>query len=145
MNYFFDTTALVKIYHLEAGSDSVVEIYQGSDEILISDFSSLELQSIVTRKVKEKEIDSETGEAVIGRFEEDLKIRFRRLKFTSLVLDESLTLMKKYGRRFSLKTLDSLQLAFFKTYFDVEDVFVSADKRLVKVIELEGLTTMVPV
>jgi predicted nucleic acid-binding protein len=145
MNYFFDTSALVKIYHIEAGSDGVLDIYYSENTITISELGKAEFLATVYQKHRENEINEETTEAVISKFEEDLKNKFKLFKFSSLVLDESWTLIKKHAKDFSLGTIDSIQLAFFKTYCEDEDVFVCADKRVVKVAELEGFTIMVPI
>lgn len=144
MNYFFDTSALVKIYHIEAGSDGVLDIYYSENSITISELGKAEFLATIYKKYKEKEINEETIEAIINKFEEDLKNKFKLFKFSSLVLDESGSLIKKHAKDFSLGPLGSIQLAFFKAYCEDEDVFVCADKRLVKVAELEGFTIMVP-
>lgn len=41
MEYFFDTSAIVKIYHEEEGSKAVLPIYSGNDSILISELSKV--------------------------------------------------------------------------------------------------------
>ena len=144
MNYFLDTSALVKIYHIETGSDSVIEIYGSEDIIIISDLGKIEFLSAIFKKYREKDIDEETVNAVIDRFEDDLKNKYKLLKFSSLVLDEAWSLIKKHAKDFSLRTLDSLQLAFFKTYCEDDNIFVCADTRLVKIVELEGYEVLVP-
>ena len=40
MNYFFDTSALVKIYHEEEGADKVLEIYNSERQITISELAN---------------------------------------------------------------------------------------------------------
>ena len=144
MNYFLDTSALVKIYHIETDSDSVIEVYGSEDIIIISDLGKIEFLSAIFKKYREKDIDEETVNAVIDRFEDDLKNKYKLLKFSSLVLDEAWSLIKKHAKDFSLRTLDSLQLAFFKTYCEDDNIFVCADTRLVKIVELEGYEVLVP-
>lgn len=144
MNYFLDTSALVKIYHIETGSDSVIKVYGSEDIIIISDLGKIEFLSAIFKKYREKDIDEETVNAVIDRFEDDLKNKYKLLKFSSLVLDEAWSLIKKHAKDFSLRTLDSLQLAFFKTYCEDDNIFVCADTRLVKIVELEGYEVLVP-
>ena len=53
----------------------------------------------------------------------------RYFPFASPVMDEARYLMRRHGRSKSLRTLDSLQLAFFLVYCDDEDVFLCADRR----------------
>lgn len=144
MNYFLDTSALVKIYHIESGSGSVLEIYNAENTIIISDLGKIEFLSTVYKKYREKEIGEETIDAVTNKFEDDLKNKYRLLKFSSLVLDEAWSLIKKHAKDFFLRTLDSLQLAFFNTYCEDEDVFVCADTRLVEIVKLEGFEVLVP-
>ena len=50
MTYYFDTSALVKVYHTEAGSATVQPIYRGTDEIIISELGKIEYLSTVHRK-----------------------------------------------------------------------------------------------
>ena len=60
MKYYFDTTALVKIYHREIGSDQVIGIYNGEDNITISELGAIEFISTIHRKHREREIDIDT-------------------------------------------------------------------------------------
>ena len=55
MTYFLDTSALVKIYHKEEGSENVLEVYK-RENMNISELSIFELLSTVYRKYREKEI-----------------------------------------------------------------------------------------
>jgi len=144
MSYFLDTSALVKIYHIEAGSNNVLEIYNSEDSAIISNLGKIEFLSTIHKKFREKEIEEETVNAVIDRFNNDLKHKYKLLKFSSLVLDEAWSLIETHAKNFSLRTLDSLQLAFFKTYCEDEDIFVCADTRLVKIVQLEGFKVLVP-
>jgi len=81
---------------------------------------------------------------LITKFQHDVNNRYEVIRFFSLVINEACNLIKKYGKEYSLRTLDSLQFAFFKTYCEDDDIFVCADTRLVRVVELEGITTLVP-
>ena len=53
MSYFFDTSALVKIYHQEDGSEGVVDIFNSGAGIFVSELSVIEYQSVVYRKFRE--------------------------------------------------------------------------------------------
>jgi len=55
--FLFDTSALVKRYHVEAGSDKVDEIFEDSDNILIiSELALVEVTSALLRKRNRGEI-----------------------------------------------------------------------------------------
>ena len=144
MKYYFDTTALVKIYHREIGSDQVIGIYNGEDNITISELGAIEFISTIYRKHREHEIDIDTLMAVISKFQEDMDTRYEVVKFFSLVMEEAWNLICNYAPQHSLRTLDSLQFAFFKVYCDPIDTFVCADKNLIKLVNLAGFTVLAP-
>ena len=51
MNFFFDTSALVKFFHVESGTEFVTEIMQhATSEIWISDLARLEFTSALYRR-----------------------------------------------------------------------------------------------
>ena len=108
--------------------------------------SELEVEYVSTihRKYRENEIGSETLTILTEKFQDDIDNRYTLLKFSSLVLDESITLIHKFAKQYSLTTLDSLQFAFFKTFCDDDNVFVCSDKRLLKLVELDGFAVLEP-
>ena len=75
MNYYFDTSSIVKIYHPEDGSNDVLELYRSRATILISELSKIEFLSAIYRKYRENEISLETLNAVILKFEDDIEGR----------------------------------------------------------------------
>lgn len=142
MKYYFDTSSLVKIYHRENGTESVLNIYKGNDTIIISELSKIEFISTIYRKYREHEISREALNAVVHKFENDTKIRYELLKFSSLIIDESLDLICKFSAKHSLKTQDSIQLAFYKIYCEIDTVFVCSDDKFIKIIENDGLNVL---
>jgi len=54
MRYFFDTSALVKIYHREPGSEYCLDLYLGCSHLIISELARVELHSAILRKHGEK-------------------------------------------------------------------------------------------
>ena len=51
--YFFDTSALVKLYHDEVGSERVEEIFAQSDSpIVISELATVEFHAALARRVR---------------------------------------------------------------------------------------------
>ena len=144
MKYYFDTSSLVKIYHREEGTETVLNIYKSHDEIIISELSKIEFISTIYRKYREHEISHETLTAVMQKFEDDVKIRYEVLKFSSLVIDEAWNLICRLSEKHSLKTQDSIQFAFFRTYCETDTVFVCSDDKFVKLVENEGVKTLSP-
>jgi predicted nucleic acid-binding protein len=52
-SYYLDTSALVKIYHREIGTETMLRLYRGSDTLFISELAKIELLSTVYRKYRE--------------------------------------------------------------------------------------------
>ena len=113
MSYYFDTSALVKVYHTEAGSSRVQQIYRGNDEVVISELATVECLSTVHRKYREREISHATLSAIIARFKADVEQRYSVLRFSFLVVSEAQDMLYRLAKTSGLKTLDSLQFAFF--------------------------------
>lgn len=138
--YFFDTSALVKIYHREAGSEYCLELYSNQSHLIISELARVELHLAVYRKQREKDLNAKALKAVLQRFVFDSEERYEVLQIGSLVYDDACSLLSKYAVVYGLRTLDSLQLATFLNYCEREkDSFVCADKKLSAVVECEGI------
>lgn len=144
MNYYFDTSSLVKIYHREQGSDRVLEIYRSGELIFISELGRIEFLSTIHRKYRENEIKTDTLDALAQRFEDDIENRYEVLGFSSLIPDEACHLIRNFARENSLRSLDSLQISFFMIYCEQEDIFVCSDRRLAGIAGLEGITVLIP-
>jgi len=69
--YFLDTSALVKIYHRENGSDFCMSRYADQSPLIISELARVELHSAIFRKQQEKELSSKVAKVVLQRFECD--------------------------------------------------------------------------
>jgi len=144
MKFFLDTSALLKIYHREAGTAKLLEIYKTQKSLSISQLARIEFVSAIHRKLRDAEIDNETAKILKEKFEYDIKKRFEMVYFSSFVIDEAYRLICKFSKGYLLRTLDSLQLAFFITYHDQEDIFVCSDKKLGNMAQVEGYKIWIP-
>lgn len=145
MKYYFDTSALVKIYHREHGTSKVLDIYDNVDNsIQISELGRVEFLSTIHRKYREKEFSSETLDALICKFYDDTDSRYEVLQLSSLITDEAEALIQKFAKKYSLKTLDSIQFAFFNVYCENDAIFVCSDAKFCKIIEKEGFQVLIP-
>ena len=141
--YFLDTSALVKIYHREDGSDYCLELYANHSHIFISELARVELCSAVYRKQREHQLNVKALNAVLKMFKQDCEGRYEVLQVASLIYDEACSLLSRYATLYGLRTLDSLQLATFLNYCEKDqDCFVCADKKLSAVVECEGIRTI---
>ena len=121
MNQFVDTSALVKFLHEETGTELVTQLINNSqNEVWISELtiavlsrakpSAVEFLSVMYRLYREgKIVDDELKEAING-FEEECH-RFTVVPLNIVIIEEAKDLLSKFGKDFSLRTLDALQLA----------------------------------
>lgn len=146
--YFFDTSALAKYYHTEAGSQRVSAIFaEPNRQIRVSSLGVLETQSVFAMKVRMGELDLKA--AGIQRAMMMLDIAAGTVAVHGLRANHLMTAERLIGRHsFSrpLKTLDALQLAVALelSQHGLLDTFVVADKRLSEIASAEGLTVLNP-
>lgn len=144
MKYFLDTSALVKIYHKEAGTEEILNIYKSQKDITISELSKIEFITTIHRKFREKEINEKVVEVLLEKFQFDMEDKYELLVFLSAVIDEASSLLCKYAKIEALRSLDAIQLAFFEVYCDSGDVFACSDARLARIAKLEGYEVLIP-
>jgi len=139
--YFFDTSALVKRYHGETGSDNVDRIFDQKDRaIVISNITITEMISAFKRKENAGEIGFETMELLVSKFFADILAEFVVLELTDEHIKESIRLVTERN----LRTLDALQLGTALEIKGVGCIFVSADKSLCETARDEEMQVMNP-
>ena len=110
--YFLDTSALVKLYHMEAGTPVVQEIMDASDNaIRISRLTTAELFSAFAIKVRTLAINRSDADLFRRQVRQD--IATGKLEVFSVGEAEfSMTelLLERYAFDFHLRTLDALLL-----------------------------------
>ena len=109
MKSFFDTSSLVKKYIDESGSDTVTELFQNSDEVVLSPITRIEFQSALQRLVNSNILTQESYEIALAEFTQD-SAEYEFIKFDITLEELVLTVIKKYG----LRSLDGIQLASAK-------------------------------
>lgn len=113
---FFDTSALVKRYHREVGTE-VVEAAFNDHSItrMISDIGVIECYFAFARKVRTGDITEEDFRATMKELAEDIQSGIIRLAFFGdSDKREAAVLIEKYGLSRNLWTLDAIQLAVIK-------------------------------
>lgn len=74
--YFFDTSALAKLYHPEIGTPKVVEIVEAvGAQIRISRLTVVELRSVFAIKVRTQVVTQEDVSLLLRQFQEDVVSR----------------------------------------------------------------------
>jgi uncharacterized protein with PIN domain len=111
--YFLDTSAFAKLYHEESGS-AVVELLveQKGHGALISRLTVVEIESVISIKVRTGELDA-AGQALFWRrLQADLSRG--RIRVGPIMADSHFQtagrLVARYGAAMSLRTLDAVQV-----------------------------------
>jgi predicted nucleic acid-binding protein len=112
-NFFFDTSAFVKRYHPESGTDRVLALFnQPQNHIQISRLTLVEVRSAFAVKVRSGEIDQPAAAALWSQLLSDVAAGvFEVLPITDTHYELAGQLLGQYGFQLRLRTLDALQLA----------------------------------
>ena len=73
---YFDTSALEKWYLNETRSDDVEKYIQEHGPVAISELSVVEMRSLLSRRRRERNIDSKMEARVFATFQEDIRQNF---------------------------------------------------------------------
>lgn len=145
MNLFFDTSALVKYFHNEEGTDFVTELINNEDNIIwILEIAHLELISAVFRRYRNNEIDDEQLKIALSGIEEEI-VKFNVEPLNYFVVNEAVQLIVQFGKSYGLRTLDSLHVSSFKIIAEKDWKMVSSDDIMCTIIEKLGYSVINPV
>ena len=137
MNLFLDTSALIKLYHQEVGTEQFSKYLsniKGDLFLTTSDLTKLELHSSLLKRSRIKEISNKNLFQLFRLLEKDFQ-NFNIIVIDQVIKDIVIQLLDSIGLKYGLRTLDSLQLAsslYSNNYFKI-DYFVSLDKKLLNI------------
>jgi len=146
--YFFDSSALVKLYHPEAGTPAVDQIVNAAGSLIrVSRLTVAELTSAFAIKVRTKSISREDAEFFLRQFRRDIangKLEVFSIGESAFTATE--LLVERYAFTSRLRALDGLQLAIALELRNRKllDHFVAADAILCEVAGLEGFSVINP-
>jgi predicted nucleic acid-binding protein len=144
---FFDTSAVVKRYHQEVGTDIVDAAFTDpSVAQIISDIGVIECYSAFAKKVRTGEITGEDFHVTIQELAEDIQRGTIQMAFFGdSDKKEAAALIAQYGLSRNLRTLDAMQLAVRKRLgFQVIRRVYCADGSFAALIEAEGFSVINP-
>lgn len=140
---FFDTSALVKRYADERGTETVDRLIENHDDtVVITSLSVIEVTSAFRRKYNRGEITDTQRDSLLVAFFEESTDEYTIIPVTETVFEIAFDLVLEDD----LRTLDALQLgaAIELTTPDLDVTFVCADEKLVDVAEGRDLDTINP-
>ena len=139
---FFDTSALVKLFSNEEGSETVKQLVTNpSNDIFVLELALIELQSAIYRKFRNNEIPEENLEKIQHAVENQFDY-FITVPMGSDIMQEALYLIKNFGKIYGLRTLDALHVAGWRIMSEPGWTFVSSDKNQINVVGLLNYKTI---
>jgi hypothetical protein len=137
--HFLDSSALVKLYVREPGTEQMLELAAKPDTRFAAlSITRVECRAALRRRQRARDIDEATTSAVLVRIEEDLRALFAVQPVDDNVLTGAMQLLDKH----SLRAYDSMQLSAALN-FQVQGpastvVFVCSDATLLQAARAEG-------
>lgn len=139
MNFYLDSSALVKLYIDEVGSDRIKEIvFSEKNNVFISKITGAEVAAAFSRRRLMKDIAEEDYDEILSDFLSDFVSLFAKSEVTDSVVFLAIELTK----RRVLRGYDAVQLASALTLsaeINGSVIFVSADIDLNGMAKDEGL------
>lgn len=142
-NLFFDTSALVKRYYDEPGTETVDRLIENEEtKVVVTAITVIEVISAFRRKYNRDDIPEKVVDELLTAFFDEALSDFLIVSTEEALFTYSFDLILKDD----LRTLDSLQLSSaLAVSEEVESLwFVSADQELVSVAENRGLQAVNP-
>lgn len=139
MNIYLDTSAVIKLYHREIGSEELLTFLRRSAADLIittADITRIEFHSAFLRRVRTGEIVLAPIQRVFEAFDRDLSM-FNLIPVEETVKHLAVMLLDQIAPQRGLRTLDAFQLAavLFCHRIIPIDFFVTADQSFLNVAQ----------
>jgi predicted nucleic acid-binding protein len=145
--FYFDTSAIVKRYHKEIGSEILDRIFElKGHAFAISFWCILEFTVVFSNKLRKGELSREAFNAAISLFFRDVLERFIVVSVDDELVASAVSLAVKHA----LPSADCLQLAsainLRETLEPLKEpfIFVCSDRDLCKAAEKEGMNFIDP-
>ena len=137
MTYYLDTSALVKLYISEAGSEQVDAVIAQAEITGTSLIAYPETLSAFSRKYREHLFDRKVYHQMRRAFEKDWR-RVHVIGFTREISRSAGRLIHRHG----LRGFDAIHLAtalYLKAQLSIPVTFLCFDERLSKAAKTEGM------
>jgi len=145
--YFLDTSALVKRYVPEIGSDWILSITDPATDnhLAISQITWVEVHSALARRLRDGSFSAQRFDLIVQKVREDFENEYRVIDVDQTLIETATELVMQHP----LRAYDSVQLAsalrFQSTTLlsqpETRLIFISADNRLLDIAQSEGLAT----
>lgn len=144
--FFFDSSALVKYYVSEVGSNWLTGIVdaQPLNKIVIAQITGVEIIAALARRVRIGLTTATAGAGAINAFRNDFQVKYKVISVTSHLIEEAMNLAELHR----LRGYDAVQLSaatVFEAQMTARGIgpltLISADDELNQAAQAEGLLT----
>jgi predicted nucleic acid-binding protein len=135
---YVDTSALVKFYYPEQGSDGVEEALLGADRVYISQLTIVEMASALMQKIRTGDLTKRAETVIWTAFQDDMNagnVELVHLHDRHYV--KAADVIREYGKAHGIKTLDALHLSIAHGLHAA--TFLCSDKVLVRIAAAMGI------
>ncbi|MBD1887539.1 PIN domain-containing protein [Microcoleus vaginatus] len=142
--YFLDTSALVKRYVPEIGSEWILSITDPArdNDLAISQITWVEVHSAFARRLRDRSLSAERFDLIVQKVREDFENEYRVIDVDQSLIETATELVMDHP----LRAYDALQLAaalrvqsVLTSMPETQLIFVSADNRLLDIAHSAGL------
>ena len=145
--YYMDTSALVKRYRNEPGTEAIDRLFdvrQADTRIYTSFLTALELTSSILRLVKGGQLSQNLADNMLARFRQDTQGTVRILPLTDAIVNDALAVVEQH----QLRSADAIHLATASSIFslapELESILVSSDRELLSAAANSGMGVLDP-
>ena len=144
--YYLETSALVKLYVYEPGTDRLLDLANSDAEhrFAIMSLAQVEFRAAIRRRQRSGEIPRSSADELIEAFRQHSEGTFLIQPLSDSLLEVAFALIDGYA----LKGYDAMQLGghlLLRSIFGTDEpIFVCADKALLSAARNEGCTVLDP-
>lgn len=144
-NYYFDTSAMLKIYIEEDGTDRVLTLIDEDrdNRLFILELTLLDARSAIGIRERMGRISTDTANGALAQIDRDRTSLFTIQSISAPVMNEASRLIDNHP----LRSLDALQLAgciLLSQAYRPPPIFVCADYDLCAAAAAERIATLNP-
>jgi uncharacterized protein len=144
--YYLETSALVKLYVREPGTDRLLQLASAGLEnrLVVLAVSAIEVRSAIRRRERAGDLDSKIAALLLNHLEQHLQAVFVRQVLSDPLLDCAAEMIDRYA----LRAYDAIQLAgcVLLKVTSGSDIptFVCADRQLLEAARSELIPVLNP-
>lgn len=143
--YYLDTSALVKLYVREPGTEHMLRLADtdGGHAFALLGLARVEFRSAVRQRERSGDVAHDIADNLIDSMDGHLASFFLVQPLTDLVIQEAAALLDRHA----LRAYDAVQLAgciMLRARLGRHPTFVCSDRQLVRAAEDEGMAVLDP-